>query len=273
MNRVLLAAALAAWLAAPTFGADPPMIDRTIGKEPKYQTKSPKYGLLVFGPDGADRVWLVQDGDTLYVDRNGNGDLTDAGDKVPAKKPREGVKLDEGEYTFAIGDLTVGGKTHKGFTLMCMPLANLSHVFKDYPAAEAQHQADPKAAIVRLDGEVEVPGLKGGGVGGRVAFYTALIDMGGGCRLADKPADAPVFRMGGPLEITFDVAPPTLRVGRSSEFALVVGTPGVGPGTFTAVGYMDTIPESAKPTVEIEFRPAKAGDPPAKEKYEIKERC
>jgi hypothetical protein len=54
---------------------------------------------------------------------------------------------------------------------------------------------------------------------------------------------------------------------------LVVGTPGIGPGTFAAVGYTDTVPASAKPVVEIEFQPAKAGDPPVKERYEIKERC
>jgi hypothetical protein len=272
MNRVLLAAVLAAWPAAPALGADPPAIDRKIGQEPKYQTGKPKYGLLAFGPDGADRVWLVQDGDTLYVDRNGNGNLTGAGDKVPAKKPRAGVEPEGGEYTFEIGDLTVGGKTHKGFTLITFPLARFSHVFKDYPAAEAQLKADPKAVIVRVNGEVEVPGLKGGGTDGRVGFYSALIDQGGGCVLADKPADAPVFRPGGPLEITFDPVP-TLRVGRSSEFMLVVGTPGVGPGTFAAVAYTDTVPASAKPVAEIEFQPAKAGDPPVKEKYEIKERC
>src|SRR5262249_30448580 len=56
-------------------GADLTKIDRTIAKEPVYQSK-PKYGLLVFGPHARTRVWLVLDGDVLYADRNGNGDLT-----------------------------------------------------------------------------------------------------------------------------------------------------------------------------------------------------
>src|SRR4051794_34850153 len=57
-------------------------IDRSIGKEPVYATKTPKYCLFVFGPGGGTRVWVVLDGDTLYVDRNGNGDLTEPGEKV-----------------------------------------------------------------------------------------------------------------------------------------------------------------------------------------------
>ena len=52
-------------------------VDRTIAKEPAYKTK-PRYCLLVFGPEPKIRVWLVLDGDVLYVDRNGNGDLTHA---------------------------------------------------------------------------------------------------------------------------------------------------------------------------------------------------
>src|SRR5262245_67148 len=66
--------------------ADPALPDRTIRKEPAYRTKAPKYGLLAFGPEGKDRVWLVHDGNALYVDRNGNGDLTEPGDKVAAER-------------------------------------------------------------------------------------------------------------------------------------------------------------------------------------------
>lgn len=56
-------------------------IDRTIRKEPVYQSNSPQYCMLAFGPDANVHVWLVIDGDALYVDRNGNGDLTDPGER------------------------------------------------------------------------------------------------------------------------------------------------------------------------------------------------
>ena len=64
--------------------AEPPgpiKVDRAIGKQPSYRT-TPRYCLLLFGPEGKSRVWLVLDGDTLYVDKNGNGDLTEPGEAV-----------------------------------------------------------------------------------------------------------------------------------------------------------------------------------------------
>ena len=69
--------------------ADLASVDRTIKKEPAYQSKSPRYALLVFGSEARDRVWLVHDGETLYVDRNGDGDLTGAGEKVAAKVSKD----------------------------------------------------------------------------------------------------------------------------------------------------------------------------------------
>src|SRR5712671_6360086 len=85
------------------FASNLSKIDRTIAKEPKY-TGKPKYCLLVFGAQAKHRVWIVQDGDTLYVDRNGNGDLTEAGEKVSAKKDE---RTADGEYTFKAGDVMV----------------------------------------------------------------------------------------------------------------------------------------------------------------------
>src|SRR5262249_7325319 len=70
-------------------GTDLTKIDRSIKKEPAYRGK-PKYCLLVFGPQAQTRVWLVLDGQTLYVDRKGDGDLTAAGNRVAniSKRPK-----------------------------------------------------------------------------------------------------------------------------------------------------------------------------------------
>jgi hypothetical protein len=61
-------------------------IKRSIVREPVYQSKAPKYFLLVFGAEAKTRIWLVLDGDVLYVDRNGNGDLTEDGKRVTMNK-------------------------------------------------------------------------------------------------------------------------------------------------------------------------------------------
>jgi hypothetical protein len=50
-------------------------VDRTIAKEPAYQSP-PKYALLLFGKEAKLRIWVVLDGQTLYLARNADGDLT-----------------------------------------------------------------------------------------------------------------------------------------------------------------------------------------------------
>src|SRR6516225_2856406 len=91
----LVAAALLLLGAVQARGADLKKIDRTIAREPTYTSKHPKYCLLVFGPEGTTRIWLVVDGDFLHVDRNGNGDLTQKGKRVRFSAFRAG-----GESTF-----------------------------------------------------------------------------------------------------------------------------------------------------------------------------
>jgi hypothetical protein len=80
--------------------ADLSKIPRTIAKEPPYKTK-PKYCLVVFGPEAKTRIWLVLDGDVLYVDKNGNGDLSEPTERVIGEK--DGV--------FHIGKISEAGTT------------------------------------------------------------------------------------------------------------------------------------------------------------------
>jgi hypothetical protein len=79
--RFVLAALVAAGCGLQASAADLGDINRVILKEPRYQT-TPKYCLLVFGKDASTRIWLVQDGVILYVDRNGSGDLTEPGKRL-----------------------------------------------------------------------------------------------------------------------------------------------------------------------------------------------
>src|SRR4051812_35843558 len=83
MKHLLVLLAVMA-VTAPVGATDLTKIDRTIKKEPAYEVK-PKYCLLVFGPEAKTRVWLILDGDTLFLGRD--GDLRKV--KLPPLKAEE----------------------------------------------------------------------------------------------------------------------------------------------------------------------------------------
>src|SRR5438093_8231283 len=100
--------ACAAWMimqSVSSAAVDLRTIDRSILKEPAYRTGQPKYCLAVFGPKTETRVWMVLDGDTLYIDRNGNLDLTEAGESVKGQ-PRSQAR---GEIQFRAVAITAEG--------------------------------------------------------------------------------------------------------------------------------------------------------------------
>lgn len=90
----LLAVALLAGVAT---AADPSKIERKIAKEPAYTSGKVKYCLAVFGRDADGRTWIVADGRSLYVDVNGNGDLTEKSEKFRLSREdgREEVPLEK----------------------------------------------------------------------------------------------------------------------------------------------------------------------------------
>jgi hypothetical protein len=240
-------------------------IDRTIVREPAYRSR-PKYCLLVFGPQARTRVWLVQDGDILYVDRNGNGDLTEPGEKVAAEKSDRG--RDDQNYTFAAGELREGGKPHLNLSVLVSDLNRLKHAL---PEAEALLQRDAHAREYNVQLEVEMPPYQGLGTGGRLV-QGAHLDANGLLQFADRPQDAPVIHFGGPWTIGL-YQQTTLWLDRTNELGLVFGTPGLGPGTFAYVGYEGVVPDNLAPRAEIAFPPCTPGQPPVIAHYELKDRC
>jgi hypothetical protein len=254
-----------------TAAADLSLIDRTIRKEPAYQSNTPKYCLLVFGQEVKDRVWLVLDGDTLYVDRNGNGDLTEPDEKVSANK-QDNTEEELGRRRFEVGDLRVGGWTHKGLQLTRLPLKELAEKFAAIPGLKEMTARDPKATGYILSLDVDIPGRKGNGIGGRVSQSAGFADVSGVLQFAEKPADTPVVHFGGPWQITLD-GPQYLRLGRSVEVNLALATPGHGPGSSAWVCYEELVPEDAYPKAVITFPPKGPGGRPVTELYDLKERC
>ncbi len=237
----------------PAFALDLTKIDRTIRKEPAYRTK-PRYGLLVLGPKAETRIWLVIDDKTLYVDRNGNGDLTEAGEQISAEKMSSADYLEFRAGGFVEAD----GKTRH---------SNL--IFYQYFARQFGHLVNSVIAM-------EVQGAASQGNHGEE-----------GCSFADTPRDAPVIHINGPLTLKahsvcvdypggsrLKEVPFQLDAGeRVSNLHVRVGTPGLGKGTFAALAVEKGFPADLHPIVEIVV--ASKADPKKtiKAAFSLKERC
>jgi hypothetical protein len=110
VSIVSVALYLVALTAAPEAGAgDPPdlsKIDRRVAREPVYTAKQPLYALYVFGPRTQTRVWAVLDKskadapryDVLYFDRNADGDLTAADERIEGRIQGDDAFFDIGSF-------------------------------------------------------------------------------------------------------------------------------------------------------------------------------
>lgn len=237
-------------------------INRSLAKEPAYQSKAPKYALLVFGPEARTRTWLVLDGTTLYVDRNRNGDLTEAGEKVSGTKGSQ-ASLEDDVYTFAVGELRDGDRRHVNATLIVTGLNSASKTKTDTGSG-------PHSPNFRIRMEAEIPGFQGATKDGHVLQMAASND--GSLQFADRPREAPILHFAGPLTIVVS-GQPTFRVNREMELYLDLGTPGRGQGTFVYTAYEGAVPPGVSPRAEIVFPAQKPGAPPVKAIYELKGRC
>jgi hypothetical protein len=260
----LPAAAFLLLLAAPAQAQGLAKVERKIAKEPAYQTKSPKYCLLVFGLDAKTRVWLVQDGDTLYVDKNGNGDLT--GDDKRVKLKQEG----DSYRSFEAGDITIDGLTHTGLSVMQMK-ATAELVGNDQEWQRlTRGGAEPWLWWVRItaeraaDDKRDLPKKIG---------YVINGDGAGMLVFADRPQDAPIIHLNGPLTLALQDQKQRLIAGEKTMLQIGVGPQGVGPGTFAFVLYPNTIPADVYPEADITFPAKGPGQDLIQRKYTLKERC
>ena len=87
-------------------------IDRSIVKEPEYSSGEPLYGLMLFGRQATFRVWIVLDGETIYVDRNGDGDLTTEDERFSPVKDCRNVELGASSETAVYTIAAIGRYEH-----------------------------------------------------------------------------------------------------------------------------------------------------------------
>jgi hypothetical protein len=213
--------------------ADLTKIDRTIAKEPAYKSK-PAYCLLVFGPEAKTRVWLVRDGNVLYVDRNGNGNLTDDGEPVVSNGGPAPV--------FEAGDITEAGGRVKHTQLVLQ-----------------FHDNDQGGIWTSLQMSIEGKVPQAASEGERLL------------RFAARPQDAPVVHFNGPLTIRIVTR---TGAGAGERYFAEIGTPGLGPGTFATIDplHPGLIPKDVFPVAEIECANRTPGGAPIRAKVALDHR-
>jgi hypothetical protein len=212
-------------------------IQRPPIKEPQYQS-TPKYSLIVLGSSGDVKVWMVEDGRRLFVDKNANGDLTDDG---PPIEPGTVRKLDAQRFDFGylLDAITpADGSRHTQFSLR-----RWNYGEKD------------DAYGLSLSVNAQLP-LYAGWFG---TFWST------------KRETAPVIHFGGRF------TPKLLRAKEfkigSGQQSLSLGlmNPGSGPGAESRLS-IDALPGYLVPVLDIEW-PAPGGSPPLRTSHRLTERC
>jgi hypothetical protein len=190
-------------------------IERRLIREPAYK-KSPRYCLVVFGRKAEFRVWVVIDGDTVYVDLNGNGDLTEKGEQFKLQT------TERGPYG---------------------------------PPCEVGDIFDPHTRLKHTKFTVGLWGTDSFRLGVDAAFASRKVPHLYGfanVTFGRTPAEAPVVRFGGPLSMELSVA----TIGDRPAFLCPeIGTPGLGKGSFvyyTGAVFHATAKE-VTPELELEY--------------------
>jgi hypothetical protein len=201
----------------PASAADLTKIDRTLKHEPTYRSSSPKYCLLVFGPEAKTHVWLVVDQDVMHVY-----------DSPAGSSPKAWRQVRGRNGNFHLGDVCeADGKTrHK----------NLAVYLRSWGSTV----------------EVKIAGK---------SLQMADQDRGGELKFAAKAKDAPIIHFNGPLTLDLFHGQKPLKSGGKVRLSAVLGTPGVGPGSF-AYFTTDAFYDYGWPTAEVEFPSKEPGGKP-----------
>ena len=222
---------------------------RRLVKEPAYSTKNPQYALLLFGPEGRLRVWVVLDGEALYIDRNGDGDLTAANNRFAKEADCKAIEFrdPDGKTTYVIDRILTD--------------------YSFYPR-KAREDRKKKGTPPGLMADVSIKG------GVKYQQYCDIVE------LRDSPKTAMLAHFHGPLTI----APMTinwklpettfLRKGKDPpEFVANVGTMSEKHGCWVVVRTCDekgcVFPDGVRPVVEVEYPATDRTGPPVKKSYPL----
>jgi RNA polymerase sigma factor (sigma-70 family) len=241
------------------------VISHKLFREPGYGGQRHWYCLLVFGPRAETKVWLVHDpgndwfdakDDMLYVDRNGNGDLTEPGEAIaPTLRTVERLLFMGGmppSYTVTLPTFRTAAVGGKG---RYTDLAIVSHGFYgDRPSYTIS---------VKINGK------------------HAQTTTGGTLQFGTSPEEAPVVHFDGPLTLHLHrgtgltILPgdeKDLTAGKKETLIAMLGSKGLGTGTFAAFD-ADFPPVDVNPAAEVVFSSNDPREPPFTAKCDLSQRC
>ena len=223
MNRrlTLLAAMLLCVQSTTAHAVDLANITRSIEKEPAYDTPQPGYCLMVFGEQARTRVWLVVDGRRLYVDLNGNGDLTEKGESFKSGGTGAYGQL---KSSFKVKEVREAGEdiVHKSLSFAVSSQDELQIVIRQ-PARGGSQAASPRL--------------------GTTAKEAPIVHFNG------PPT------LGRPRPIWFvPRQPPTARESQLRWLRVSIGSPGLGQGTFAQYSWKGLLGHAVTSvTIDAEF--------------------
>jgi hypothetical protein len=211
--------------------------DHTIIKQPAYQS-TPKYCLITLGNSGDVKVWMVEDGRRLFIDKNANGDLTDDGPPIEPSNVRH-LDTNRWDFDYLLDAITpTNGSRHTSFVLRRW----------NYNDKE-----DCYGLSLSVDGQMP---MYAGWFG---TFWSTNRDQ------------APVIHFGGPF------TPKLLRrkeftIGETQQrLSLCFLNPGSALGAESRLS-IDALPRFLVPELHIEW-PTAGGGAPLRTSYELTQRC
>jgi hypothetical protein len=220
-------------------------IQRTPPTTPTLTSDAPLFILAVFGQEAQRRAWFIVDGTTLYVDRNGDGEMFATDESMPLQ-----ALADEGPWTASRESATFSllpTSVSPAYAGVRLVLHGINLEWKcdqdnllDLMSA-ARTRESPHLIWLYVD---STP---------RRQF---AVTVGG-----QSPGAAPVLHFDGPRTLGvagLETKLTSLRLRRGhtlskpTELQIAVGTPGLGRGSWVTDRY-GAIPRETTPHVRIEF--------------------
>jgi hypothetical protein len=229
--------------------ADVGPIDRTLRRQPAYAAR-PHYCLLLFGPEGKTRVWLVAAGEEFYADVNGDGDLTRPGKRV-----------------YSVGNYRSLVFLDPCTRFMWFPVPEHVRIYNVGDVFDRATGTWYHLAVHRL-GKLET------------AVFRIVVDVRGQfrqignlSRFGDRPKDAPVLHFGGPLTLGLFTSH-LLRGADPNDIEAWIGTrpPAGTEGEPTCLVLDDWIPRGIAPIARVEFSGGTPGTSPIRSTVRLADR-